>query len=168
MTTLPSPQPESPANPIELVKRSVSVISMFFMKKSFLFSVLIIIAASISKANTYDWSDLEVEKKYISGQDFRLTADVGWQAGDSFHLKSVYGLGVGSLIVFEFDALICTTPDLKTDVELVTPPTIPGDHRDRRVIVELDYDCLVRFYVEAADYYSPSIFKNALQHFNLH
>lgn len=107
-----------------------------------------------------EWGDLHWGIKYFLLQELVLDAPVRFEAGHRFDYLSETGLPGVQTIVLEMKANDCPFPELGSDLVLVKPDGVNPAGRDNRVAIRMEPGCHLEIYVEAADYYSASVFRD--------
>ncbi|MCM2322667.1 MAG: hypothetical protein NDJ90_05350 [Oligoflexia bacterium] len=126
---------------------------------------LVLALASLSRlspaahaGDRMEWGDLHWGVKFFLLQELTLDGPVHFKKDHRFEFITESGIpGIGTIVI-EMTAVPCPFPELGSELVLVLPEDLPPTSRDRRVAVRMDPGCHMEFYVEAADYYSPSIF----------
>ncbi len=102
------------------------------------------------------WDDLELYTVYTLATDITYTDSRGqnvvFKAGSPFRYNDRIPLPEIRSIYFEFIHQNCPTPKLKLDVFIF-----------ENLGVTVEPDCVLGLYLEASDYYTPSLFGSQLR-----
>ena len=108
------------------------------------------IVASKYNRTSFDWSDLEVGGTYATNTDIIFTDKIRryllYPKNSLFTLTDIIPLTQISTIYFEFTKQSCANPQLKLDVFLFN-----------NFILSVDPNCRFGVYVEAKNYYGPTL-----------
>lgn len=126
------------------------------MKSFLLMSLIFISFQHFSAASTVQWSDIELDGRYILNQTISFPGVTEFHKGDKFDVLEFIA-GAGPVMYYQVHFVNCKKPDLESEMILINPA--PEDTtRDRSIGVQLETGCNLAIFLEPADLYSPSIF----------
>ncbi len=118
--------------------------------KSFLLLFCFLISTSVF-AETLQWNDMELYKRYTLTQDITFENGIEFKAGEKFDMLDFIAGGV-PVAYFEMHYADCQNPYATADMILVdVGPTVIG--------AQLYEGCNLGVFVEFKDFFNPSAFQ---------
>lgn len=132
------------------------------MKKIILTFFFLLLTLSTAFAGGLDWSDIELNEDYYLSQSIKFPGIVEFKKDDKFEVLDIF-TGDSNIIYYQMHLINCKEPDLQAEMILINPSPEDRSH-DHSVGVELEEGCNLGIWIEASDYYSPSLFLNLSGH----
>jgi hypothetical protein len=130
------------------------------MKSFLMMSLAFVFFQSFSQAYAAQWSDLELNSRYLLNHTISFPGIAEFNKGEKVDLLD-FVAGEGPVMYYQVHLLDCKNPELEAEMILVNPA--PEDTtRDRSIAVQLETGCNLGIFLEPIDYYSPSIFDDSV------